>query len=142
MTKTEYWGKLNLEKIDNLKKTIDDIIRSDTRYYLEVRDWYQINSDGSERKLAGWERPEVYLSKRKNTKIKCIIGYNTLGKLCDIVIDADANISFEQKWYYFDDDYGRKSIKEALKKKGLLKNDSRNPANNMYPLTKLRGAKF
>jgi hypothetical protein len=121
MTKTEYWGKLNLEKIDNLRKTIDDIIRSDTRYYLEVRNWYQMLPDGSERKLAGWERPEVYLSKRKNTKIKCVLGYNTFGRLCDIVIDANAGISCEQKWYYFDDNYSRTCVREALKDRGLLK---------------------
>ena len=107
MTKIEYWGRIDLEKISGLRKTIDDIIRDDTRYYLEVRNWYQVHSDGSERKLKRWEQPEVYLSKRKNTKIKCVIGYNTAGKLCDIVIDADASIKCEQKWYYFDDEYGR-----------------------------------
>lgn len=121
-TEKKYWGKLNLEKIDDLKKTIDDIIRSDTRYYLEVRDWYQVFPDGSERKLKRWELPEAYLSKRKNTKIKCVIGYNTAGKLCDIIIDANANINFEQKWYYFDDNYSRKCIRTALKDRGLLKN--------------------
>jgi len=142
MPKTEYWGKIDLEKIDNLRKTIDDIIRSDTRYYLEVRNWYQVHSDGSERKLKRWEQPEVYLSKRKNTKIKCVIGYNTCGKLCDIVIDADASIKCEQKWYYFDDEFGRNCIRKSLKKRGLIKNGSGDPANNMYPLTKLRGVKF
>jgi hypothetical protein len=142
MPKSEYWGKIDLKKIDNLRKTIDDIIRSDTRYYLEVRNWYQVHSDGSERKLASGEQPEVYLSKRKNTKIKCVIGYNTCGKLCDIVIGADASISCEQKWYYFDDEFGRNCIRKSLKKRGLIKNGSGDPANNMYPLTKLRGAKF
>jgi hypothetical protein len=142
MTKIEYWGKINLEKIDNLRKTIDDIIRSDSRYYIEIRNWYQVHSDGSERKLAGWEQPEAYLSKRKNTKIKCVLGYNTFGKLCDIVIGADASISCEQKWYYFDDEFGRNCIRKSLKKRGLIKNGSGDPANNMYPLTKLRGVKF
>jgi hypothetical protein len=125
MTKSEYWGKIDLKKIDNLRKTIDDIIRSDSRYYIEVRNWYQVHSDGSERKLAGWEQPEVYLSKRKNTKIKCVLGYNTFGRLCDIVIDANAGISCEQKWYYFDDNYSRTCVREALKDRGLLKNTSK-----------------
>jgi hypothetical protein len=149
MTKElEYWGRIDPEKAKELEDILDDLVKDDS-LCLKIKEKYFVKKDGSEHGLCEgytleWEHNIYHYLGKQNPKIKILLNWSTIPifSFGSIVMDYKGNVGYEKKWYHFGDDYRKNVIRKALETEGLLKKDVENSARNMYPLTKLRGAKF